>query len=174
MTKCCKTWSKIHFFLKPLCSPFSRDLDRDILQIVSELVVFYEITLGKAQWFSSFALKGGGASFGSHCINLGEVGEFVHFLVTFLVLKSPIFNATKSPNNCWGTLCRMFRTLGFFISLISCRFSQIIPLFRRVMQPLRVNNEKAVYEVIVKWHEFIVAQDHKKYGYCMRQNRKVT
>ena len=60
MTKYRKNWSKIPFFLKSLSSPISTDIDRDIWQIIFELVVFYEIIISKAQAFSSFALEGGG------------------------------------------------------------------------------------------------------------------
>ena len=50
---------KIHFFLISFCSPVPTDLDRDIWQIISKLVVFYETIIGKAQAFTSFALEGG-------------------------------------------------------------------------------------------------------------------
>ena len=51
-----KFGQKIHFFLKSLCSPVLRDLDRDIWQIIFKLVVFYEKIIGKAQAFSILAL----------------------------------------------------------------------------------------------------------------------
>ena len=35
-----KNWSKIHFFLKSLSSPSSRDLDQDIWQIIFKLNLF--------------------------------------------------------------------------------------------------------------------------------------
>ena len=65
-------WSKICFFLKSLCSPVSKDLNRDIWQIIFELVVFYEIIISKAQTFSNFALEGG-ARFGSPFIYIGQI-----------------------------------------------------------------------------------------------------
>ena len=43
------------------------DLGQDIWQIIFELVLFYEVTVGKAQARSSFALEGGGLEFGSPC-----------------------------------------------------------------------------------------------------------
>ena len=63
-----KIGQKIHFFLKSLSRPASRDLDRDIWQITFKLVVFYEIIIGKAQAFSIFVLEEGGPSSGSPCI----------------------------------------------------------------------------------------------------------
>ena len=56
-----KIGQKIQLFLKFLCSPVSRDLERDIWQIISKLVAFHEKTISKARTFSSFALEGGGA-----------------------------------------------------------------------------------------------------------------
>ena len=55
------------FSLKCLWSPILMDLGQDIWQIIFELVLFYEVTVGKAQARSSFALEGGGLEFGSPC-----------------------------------------------------------------------------------------------------------
>ena len=54
-----KIGQKIHFFIKFLCSPILMELDQDIWQIIFELVIFYEITIGKALALSSFVLEGG-------------------------------------------------------------------------------------------------------------------
>ena len=63
-----KNWSKIHFFLKSLSSPSSRDLDQDIWQIIFKLNVF-QPTLVRFTLSLAEAAPEGGASSGSPCIN---------------------------------------------------------------------------------------------------------
>ena len=87
-----KNWSKIHFFLKSLSSPSSRDLDQDIWQIIFKLNLFRR-TLVRFTLSLAEAAPEGGAQVLDHpvyfavlTVSLWKLNSYVHAGMIGLVI----------------------------------------------------------------------------------------